>query len=628
MRVRKSIVSLLSILLIILSTVNAFAISEAEKTFLSMYFKEEELVVLSATRSLKSITRVAENVEVVTKDDIELMNAHTLVDVLNTINGVAIGFAGSSIGSAGSPQIQGSRMDHVIILVDGVNINDIPGGVAPTEFIPVQMIEKVEVIKGPASSVWGSSLGGIINVITKMPISGSRPEGTVSGSYGKKDTADVRAELSGTTGGLGYYLFAGRLQTDGLRPRDSSWHNSIYSKFTYDFSKDTSANLSLFYNRSIEAGGDFDSLGYRYDSKYDFFISSLSVKSRLSDSLSVEVAGRMLSKTALGLFTDLASSSVTEIPGEDKKYGGSIKFDLKQGAHTFVFGGDYDHLRTKFSTLTVGENIAALYVNDSIHFGKLTVIPGLRFDNIDIKDASMSESILSPSLGATYEIAEKTLLRAVVAKGFSAPPIFNILSDSLDFRKNPNLKTEKVWSYQAGIETGALEYLWMKVSGFRHDVRDAMVREDISVDEGTWSMVNKSRVRRQGAEVEVRTLPFYNFTLKAAASYIHTEDLETGETVQNNPSYTYNVGLQYDDKKTFRALLSGYHVWWNATPDMNAKYNAVIVDLNLTKKLYKKETTSVEAFMTGHNLFNGSSYWLEYYKNANRWVEAGIRVKF
>lgn len=593
-----------------------------------MYFSEDELVVVSTTRSLKSITRVAENIEVVTKADIELMNAHTLVDVLNTINGIQVGFSGASPGSNGIPQIQGSRIDHVVIFIDGVNINDIAGGVAPTEFISVQMIEKVEVIKGPASSVWGSSLGGIVNIITKTPATGDKPSGLVSGSYGKKNSADIRSELSGTAGGLGYYLFAGRLQTDGLRPRDSSWHNSLHSKFTYAFSKETSANLSLFYNRSIEATGDFDSLGYKLDTRSDFFVSSLSVKSRLSDTLSVEVSGHMLSKTGIGLFTDLASGSVTYIPSSDKKYGGSIKFDLRQGIHEIILGGDFDLLRTKFNASTFDEKSAAVYMNDTISLGRLTVIPGLRLDYLNIRDADISESIFSPSLGTTYEIADKTLLRAVISRGFNAPPVFNVVSDNINYRKNPDLKTEKVWSYQAGIETGTLKYIWIKVSGFRHDVRDAMVREDISVDEGTWRMVNKSRVRRQGVEAEVRTLPYHNFTLRAAASYISTKDLETGEKAPNTPTATYSFGLQYDDKKSFRALLNGYNVWWNATSDMNAKYSAVIVDLNLIKRIYKNESMAVETFLTGHNLFTGSSYWIEYYKNARQWVEAGIRIKF
>ena len=426
MRRRKSLISILSSLLITLFAVNAFALSEAERSFLTMYFSDEELQVVSTTRSLKSITRVAENVEVVTKEDIELMNAHTLVDILNTINGVQMGWSGASPGSYGAPQIQGSRADHVVVLVDGININDIGGGFPAIDLIPVQMIEKIEVIKGPTSSVWGSSLGGIVNVITKSPVKGGT-SGMASASYGKKETADIRTELSGTKGAFGYYLHAGRLQTDGLRPRDDSWHNSVYSKLTYDFSKDTSAALTLLYNRTVEAAGDFDSLGYRYDIKSDFFLSSLSVKSRLNDALTVEVSGRMLSKTVLGFFTDLTTDpfTVTGIPLDDKKYGGSLKFDLRKGIHSIVFGSDYEFLRTKFSAGTFDESIVALYANDTITLGKLAVIPGIRFDSLRIKDAGISEAIFSPSLGATYEIANKTLLRATIARGFSAPPVFN-----------------------------------------------------------------------------------------------------------------------------------------------------------------------------------------------------------
>src|SRR4030043_117003 len=71
-----------------------YAQSGEEKKFLLMYFKEEELEVISATRSLMSITRVAENIAVITAEDIELMNAHTLTDVLNTITGLQVAIRG------------------------------------------------------------------------------------------------------------------------------------------------------------------------------------------------------------------------------------------------------------------------------------------------------------------------------------------------------------------------------------------------------------------------------------------------------------------------------------------------------------------------------------------------------
>jgi vitamin B12 transporter len=120
------LVACLSMFLMFSSFVSA-AMSQEEENFLDMYFTSEELQVISTTRSLQSITRVAENVEVVTKEDIELMNAHTLADVVNTINGVVVFFSGAAPGSQAVAQIQGSRIEYGLVLVDGVSINDIAG---------------------------------------------------------------------------------------------------------------------------------------------------------------------------------------------------------------------------------------------------------------------------------------------------------------------------------------------------------------------------------------------------------------------------------------------------------------------------------------------------------------------
>lgn len=609
----------------------AFAISEEERNFLLMYFKEEEIEIISATRSLKSISRVAENVEVVTKDDIELMNAHTLADVLNTINGVQVAFGGGSPGSSATVFIQGSNIEQVVVFVDGVRINDTGGGVADASLIPVQMIDKVEVIKGPASSVWGSSLGGIVNVITKRPESVDGLHGMIAGSYGERNTGDFRAELSGRKDKLGYYFYTGRLQTDGLVPRDENFRNSLYTKLSYDFSKDTTATFTLLYNKAQNQSGDFEAFGFRIDTQDELLLSSLGVRSRLSDVLSIDVSARAEQKLSSAEITDLIAGIITPSSTRDNKYGGSAKAEYRQGIHSVVFGGDYDFFRvngTFSGQASFDEHIAAAYLNDTITIGKLTVIPGLRFDSVDVENTSLKEDAFSPSLGATYEIADKTILRGVVANGFNVPAVGDLFQDPIfKFVKNPDLKLEKVWSYQIGVETGALKYFWLKASGFRHDVKDAITREDISVEEGTWTFVNKARVRRQGFEAAIRTVPVYNFTLSAAASYIHSEDRETGEEIRGNPTYTYDVGLQYDDKKSFRALLKGRYVWWDATEDANAKYNGFIFDFNAIKTIYKSNSYNAEAFVTVHNLFDGSQYWLDNYRNARRWIEAGLRMK-
>ena len=601
----------------------AFAISEEEKSFLLMYFKEEEIQVISATRSLKSITRVAENVEVVTKEDIELMNAHTVAEVLNTVNGVVVSFNGGSPGAIASAMIQGSADRLVTVFLDGIPYNNLGDNFADVGEIPVQFVDRIEIIKGPASSAWGSSLGGVINIITKSP--GKSPiGGMASASYGERNTGDFRAEISGTAGKLGYYAFAGRLQTDGLRSREDFAQNNLYAKLSYDFVPGTRITYSLLYSKIDRQEGDFSAYDFTSTDSGENILTSLSLNSALSRDVNLDVTLWAASMLFNPVTTIISTGDVFNNSSDDKKYGGSAKLTWRLPNNTIVLGTDYDDGKTK-STFLTSEELKlrkwAAFVNDTIVVGQFSVTPGIRYDNTNI-----SNDFVSPSLGITYELAKNTIIRAYIARGFSLPPLGFTDSDSEFFRHNPDLKVEKVWSYQAGIETGALKYLWLKVSAFRHDIKDAIVSEQLT--EEMFTYVNKDRVRRQGFEVEIKSKPIYHATFFAATTYVDSTNLDTDEKIVGVPTYTYDIGLKYDDEKSFRGLVKGRYVWWNQPSDNNAKYNAFIFDINMIKSLYKSNNHVVEAFLSGHNLLNGSQYWVDAYKNARRWIEAGIRYKF
>ncbi len=141
--------------------------SKQEFKSLLLFFKMNELVS-SPTRAEIPVSHTAEDITVITAHDIELMGAHTLADVLFTVTGVQV-LAPITPGFPSSVSIQGSDFRHVRVEMDGVELNDLSDGVADVGSIPVQNIERIEIIKGPASSAWGSALGGIINIITKKP---------------------------------------------------------------------------------------------------------------------------------------------------------------------------------------------------------------------------------------------------------------------------------------------------------------------------------------------------------------------------------------------------------------------------------------------------------------------------
>ena len=135
---------------------------------------------------------------------------------LNTVTGVQVVIRGGPV-SVSSVLIQGSAERHVLVMIDGVSQNSLSEGIADIGAIPVQNIERIEIVKGPASSAWGSSLGGVINIITKSPDDTRKFGGTVSASIGEQNTGDYRGEVSGKVGNLGYYLSGGGIVSDGLR---------------------------------------------------------------------------------------------------------------------------------------------------------------------------------------------------------------------------------------------------------------------------------------------------------------------------------------------------------------------------------------------------------------------------
>ncbi len=625
--IKRTAIFLLLLFPIFYVAVPSFAMTREEKNFLLMYFKPDELKVIAATRSLKSISRVAENVEVVTASDIELMNAHTVGEVLSRINGVQVLLGGSGFGRNMQVLIEGSDAAQVVVMLDGIRLNNLSTDNDEIGSIPVQFIDRIEVIKGSASSVWGSSLGGVINIITKGPGTKEKPGGTVQASYGERTTSDVRAEVQGKKEGFGYYFSAGNLSSDGFYPDDQLRERNLYTTLSYDLGRETDLQFKLFYNKARRGRGRFTDYDVSTGDNLENLLTGLHLRSRLNSEFKLDAALDFASQNVY--YSEHLISTGEESYQESskgKKYEAHLAVTWNRGPQAVVAGAELknDILQDSlYGPDKLKVTKSDFFVNDTITLGPVTVTPGLRFD-----DTSRTDMFVSPSIGVTYNIGHHTLLRALVARGFNDPSLTALRGTSPWYRPNPDLGRETVWSYQAGFETGVLKYLWLKVEGFRHEIRDIIVSSDLVPDGSVWTFVNGGRARREGVEVEMKTVPVYNLTLAAGTSYIHTKDLDTGEEIRDVPTNTYNVALTYDDKSSFRARLDGRYIWWNMEDYYDGRYGSMIFDVNVIKTLYQRKGLKTEVFATGHNIFDGSQYWTTPYVNARRWFEAGLRMKF
>jgi len=627
MFISKSAFALFLIFILSRLSTPAFAVSEEEKSFLAMYFSDEELAVVSATRSLKAVSRVAENVEIVTKEDIELMNAHTVAEALFFVTGIEMApFVGPGVG--GLAGIHGAEWTRVTVLLDGVPLHTANDSVE-TAVLPVQMIERIEIIKGPASSAWGSSFGGVINIITKSVGREDHNGGQLYASGGERSTSDARAEVFGRRGNVGLYLFGGTLNSSGLRSNHPFWHNNLFTKVTVAGRK-TVIDASFFYHKS-------DSINlFLPDVDYDFLEGFLEeniygrvgVRSELSKDLHLSLSGWLLRQhgsvydTTISTGEGLFDSSDTY-----NKYGLSGNISWHTGAHTVVVGSDL--MKGRFSSTYTGETVKqwkyALYVNDTINIGDLSVTPGLRYDK-----TNLGGDILSPSLGMTYALAKDLLVKASAARGFHNPSVADFVSYP-EWPFNPDLGSEKIWSYQAGVEANVKDLFWLMVVFFRHDISDIITQIDRNGDGYADFTVNAGKQRVYGGEARIRTKTYHGFTFEGGFSYEEIRRLNFSDDRAFDVTRPYggNVSLSYNNGKGMRAVLNGHYFWWNEPALWEGKYNGFITDINIIKEIIRKKDVSLEVFVTGHNIFNAaSSYDNTFYKLPSRWFEAGVRMKF
>ena len=186
----------------------------------------EETVVITATRTPRIVGELLNDVSVVSQEEIARSGQSTLADLLRSIPGVDVGNNGGP-GKTTSVFLRGANSAHTLVLVDGMRINSATVGATALEHIPLGQIERIEVLRGPASSLYGAdAIGGVIQIFTKAPKGPARP--TLNAGAGSYGTYTAGAGWSGETNGILFGLQAGRYETAGFtaikNPASSSFN--------------------------------------------------------------------------------------------------------------------------------------------------------------------------------------------------------------------------------------------------------------------------------------------------------------------------------------------------------------------------------------------------------------------
>lgn len=177
-------------------------------------------VVVTATRTARTADASLAAVTVLTRKDIERSQAQSLVEVLEGLAGVALSNNGGA-GKATSVFLRGMASNHVVVLVDGVKIGSATLGSVALQDLPLALIDRIELVRGPASSLYGSeAMGGVIQVFTRKR--GGPPEISAAVGHGADNTTHAEASVAGGGDTVWYSLGASYFETDGFNARDGA----------------------------------------------------------------------------------------------------------------------------------------------------------------------------------------------------------------------------------------------------------------------------------------------------------------------------------------------------------------------------------------------------------------------
>jgi len=176
-------------------------------------------MVVTATRSEVPENRLATASTVYTRKDIERLQVKTLPELLRGSTGLDMTQSGG-LGTTTSVFMRGTNSDHVLVLVDGIKVGSATLGTTPFEFVPVDQIERVEIIRGPQSSLYGSeAIGGVIQIFTRKGSQTEKPSFSLNAGGGSFDTYRAAGNVSGKWRNSWYALGASSIGTEGINAR-------------------------------------------------------------------------------------------------------------------------------------------------------------------------------------------------------------------------------------------------------------------------------------------------------------------------------------------------------------------------------------------------------------------------
>jgi vitamin B12 transporter len=524
-----------------------------------------ESVIVSATRLPTPESEVASSVTVITAEDIAARQERSLPDILKDVPGLNIVRTGGP-GGQSLVYMRGTNSNHTKVLVDGIDVSDPSNSNGSFDFSQflTQDIERVEVLRGPQSGLYGSdAIGGVINVITK---SGQGPaQFQASAEGGSFETFN---QMAGVRGSLEQFHYNANVEHfhSGATPvtplellapgeiRNDDYYDNLTAatKLGYDIVQNFDVGFVARYTNTHlrVTGDDF--------STFPSFPAAQQTRSSTSEYYGRATAhlvtfGGFLDQTLGVAYTRKRTSTLepqeTLATGERTKidWQGALRFTQ---AHTLVLGAE--HARDAISEpLSASNQIDSGYAElQSQLIGSLYSAINARYDRNDRFGGKVTYRV-----APAYVIAATgTKLKASVGSGFKAPTLSELFQSypAFFFIANPDLRPETSTGYDVGVEQPLVGETTLRagVTYFYNRVRNLIVTAPAS-DGINLSYANIGRARTDGVESFVAYNPLKAVTLRADYTYTQATDASSGQELLRRPKHKASLNAAWQATGAF-----------------------------------------------------------------------------
>lgn len=549
-------------------------------------------VVVTATRTPTPRSEIASSLTVVTSADIERRELRSLPDALREVPGLSVIQSGGPGGET-SVFIRGTNSDHVLVLIDGVEAND-PSNPSGFDFgqILIDDIERIEVLRGPQSSLYGSdAVGGVINLITRAPGQGparasARIEAGSLGTFDQAASASGGASAWGYAASLSHYrsedtpVTPSELLPAGLRATGDAYDNvSASGRLRAMLSPTTELGLTALYTRSILrfTGDDFSvfpsvpAAAQSVQDRGELF-ARVEARQSLFDGRLKSVLGAALTQWRTheqdpDLGFGAPEPTISDGTRTTVDWQGDLA--LRRG-ETLVLGlGDKSYRLDKVDRPAREEDRWAFAELQSEPLAGLSTAASLRFD-----DYRREGSVTTWHVGATWTAPSTgTKLSATAGSAFKAPTLADLFVSfpAFGFFANPNLKPERSTGWDVGFEQPlANDRLRFGATYFRNDITD-LIEPSFDPVTFTSSLINVDRARTSGVESFVSVRASDALDLRADYTFTDARDLATGLQLLRRPRDMASATVDW--RAADRLSLSATGRWVGSWIDANRSFS-------------------------------------------------------